>query len=204
MRQSPLVTAALFLTLIGGQVCAQAASSTPYGCAISGSNTLDMTFEEFDSGEAGWRRWGDNGCEREVAAIIVEYRNRHAGRLDPSQVNLLDWHAGQLYAGAGDYGFAIERMLLVQENAAEPVELEYTTATIAFLRSDREALLAARERMMAIPEPVNFSRAADRFVATYNLPRPVWPMNLDVVDGLIDCFGWSYQKAYGCRAMPDE
>lgn len=165
---------------------------------------MDMTFQEFDSGDAGWRRWGENGCEREGAALIIEYRNRHAERLDPSQVSLLDWHAGQLYAVAGDYGFAIERMLLAQENRAEPVELEYTIATIAFLRSDREALLAARERMMAIPEPVNFANAANRFVATYNLPRPRWPMNIDVVDRLIACFGWSYENAYGCEAPPNE
>ncbi len=165
---------------------------------------MGMTFEEFDSGQAGWRRWGENGCEREGAAIIVEYRNHNAGRLDPSQVSLLDWHAGQLYAGAGDYGFAIERMLLVQESAAEPAELEYTKATIAFLRSDLEALLAARERMMAIPEPANFARATDRFVATYNVPRPRWPMNIDVVDGLIACFGWSYQKAYSCEVSLGE
>lgn len=204
MRQRLIVTTILFSASLGGQAFAQAAPPTPDPCVMSGPNTLDMTFEEFDSGEAGWRRLGNNGCEREGAALIVEYRNRHAGRLEPSQVSLLDWHAGQLYAGAGDYGFAIERMILVLENTAEPVEREYTLATIAFLRSDREALLAARQRMMAIPEPVSFGRAADRFVATYNLPRPLWPMNIDVVDSLIACFGWSYKKAYGCEARPDE
>lgn len=204
MRQSLLVTALLLSGALGGQAFAQSSSSIDKACATSGSNTLDMTFQEFDSGDAGWRRWGENGCEREGAALIIEYRNRHAERLDPSQVSLLDWHAGQLYAVAGDYGFAIERMLLAQENRAEPVELEYTIATIAFLRSDREALLAARERMMAIPEPVNFANAANRFVATYNLPRPRWPMNIDVVDRLIACFGWSYENAYGCEAPPNE
>jgi hypothetical protein len=184
---------------LAGQAPAQTSSSTHDVCATSDPNILEMTFEEFDSGEAGWRRWGDNGCEREAAAIIAEYRDHHAGSLDPSQTAALDWHAGQLHAGAGDYGFAIERMLLVQHQTAEPAESEYVMATIAFLRSDREALVAARERMAAIPEPANFRRAADRYVATYNLPRPVWPMNIDVVDRLIACFGWSYKVAYrGC------
>lgn len=202
MRRTLFFSVIALSTFICGHVFAQAASSPPDACSVSGSNALDMTFEDFDSGEIGWRRWGDNGCEREAAALIIEFRNRHAEKLDPSQVKLLDWHAGQLYAGAGDYGFAIERMLLVQEQEAEPVELEYTKATIAFLRSDREALLAARERMVAIQEPANFSKAADLFVATYNLPRPRWPMNIDVVDRLITCFGWSYQTAYACPPMP--
>jgi hypothetical protein len=161
---------------------------------------LSLPFEEFDARETGWRRWAANGCEREGAALIIEYRDLHEDQLDPSQVSLLDWHAGQLYAAAGDYGFAIERMLLVEEATSEPADLEYTRATIAFLRSDREALFEARERMMEIPEPAAFSRAADRFVATYNRPRPVWPLNIDVVDGMISCFGWSYKKAYSCRA----
>ena len=26
-----------------------------------------------------------------------------------------------------------------------------------------------------------------------------WPLNLDVLDGLIACFGQPYNKAYGCR-----
>lgn len=188
---------------LAGEASAQSSSTTPDVCARSDLNTLKMTFEEFDSGETGWRRWGDNGCEREAAAIVLEYRDHHAGRLDPSQIAALDWHAGQLHAGAGDYGFAIERMLLVQDQTAEPAGLEYVRATIAFLRSDREALVAARERMAAIPEPASFRRAADRYVAVYNLPRPVWPININVVDRLIACFGWSYKEAYrGCSAPP--
>lgn len=183
-----------------GSVSAQAPSPAASACPAPEPAVLEMSFEAFDAEETGWRRWGENGCEREGAAVIIEYRDRHVGRLDPSQTSLLDWHAGQLYAGAGDYGFAIDRFALVEAQAAEPVDLEYTKATIAFLRSDREALLAARERMMAIPEPVSFARAADRFVATYNLPRPKWPTNVDVVDSLIACFGWSYKKAYSCPA----
>jgi hypothetical protein len=199
MRHPVLAAIILCSTSLLGQPDALAFSSPDDTCAMPGPNTLEMSFEEFDSGEEGWRRWGENGCEREGAAIVVEYRNHHAGRLDPSQVAALDWHAGQLYAGAGDYGFAIERMLSAQDHGAEPAEIEYAKATIAFLRSDRDALVAARERMAAIPEPANFSRAADRYVATYNLPRPVWPMNIEVVDRLISCFGWSYKVAYrGC------
>ena len=204
MRHFLILAVILLSASFGRHACAQETLSPPHPCDMARSEALEMAFEEFDSGEAGWRRWADNGCEREGAGLIVEYRNRHSDQLDPSQIDVLDWHAGQLFAGAGDYGFAIERMLLVQENAAEPVEAEYVAATIAFLRSDREALLTARERMMAIPEPAGFSRAADRYVATYDLPRPVWPMNIDIVDGLIACFGWSYKKAYQCELPPDE
>lgn len=203
MRQPLLLAIIPCLICLAGHAAAQASSSTPDVCTTSDANTLEMTFQDFDSGETGWRRWDDNGCEREAAALILGYRNHHAGRLNPSQIAALDWHAGQLHAGAGDYGFAIERMLLVQDQTAEPAEIEYIRATIAFLRSNREDLVAARERMAAIPEPANFRRAADRYVATYNLPRPVWPMNIDVVDRLIACFGWSYKMAYqGCSAAP--
>jgi hypothetical protein len=180
-------------------VLAQSSPAATADCTTVQQSALDLPFEAFDQAETGWRRWAAYGCEREVAALIVAYRDLHTDELDTSQLSLLDWHAGQLYAAAGDYGIAIERMMLAKEATSELAELEYINATIAFLRSDREALLAARQRMAAIPEPAAFGRAADRYVATYNLPRPVWPLNLDVVDGMISCFGWSYKKAYECR-----
>lgn len=190
--------AGLILLATTSVAYAQEAPAAPAACPMVEPAVFEMDFEEFDSSQAGWRRWGEQDCEREGAVLIKEYRDRHSARLDPSQVKLLDWHAGQLFAAAGDYGFAIEHFVRAEEQQAEPVLLEYTRATLAFLRSDRAALVGARERMMAIPEPASFARSADRFVATYNLPRPTWPMNLEVVDGLIACFGWSYEKAYSC------
>ncbi len=199
MQWPGLASLVLLSALPGGAALAQSSPAAAADCATAHQSALDLPFEAFDSAETGWRRWAAYGCEREAAALIVAYRDLYTDELDTSQVSLLDWHAGQLYAAAGDYGFAIERMLLAKEATSEPAELEYINATIAFLRSDREALLAARQRMAEIPEPASFSRAADRYVATYNRPRPVWPLNLDVVDGMISCFGWSYKKAYECR-----
>jgi hypothetical protein len=200
MRQLWSVAFALLFAPVSAASAAQPAPTASVECVAPDRASLNLSFDEFDQGEAGWRRWAANGCERQGAALIVEYRDLNSHRLEPSQASALDWHAGQLYAAAGDYGFAIERMLLAKQATVEPAELEYINATIAFLRSDREDLLAARQRMVAIPEPTAFSRAADQYVATYNRPRPVWPLNLDVVDGMISCFGWSYQRAYSCRA----
>jgi hypothetical protein len=71
-------------------------------------------------------------------------------------------------------------------------------ATIAFLRGDRPALLAARTALAALPRPADF---APRDVQG----RPVamnWPPNLNVVDGLLACFGRPYAEAYGGCAAP--
>ena len=59
-------------------------------------------------------------------------------------------------------------------------------ATIAFLKRDKPALLAAREALASLPRPEDF----DPRDAQGNVVDISWPMNLHVVNGLINCFDW--------------
>jgi len=158
---------------------------------------LNMTLEDFDVGDGGWRSLDTVGCESVAADGIARYRERHTSAL--SQGGLMLWHEAQLRAAAGQTGQAIELMLQVRQ-ADGPEFDPYTDATIAFLRRDRTALTAARQALVALPEPAAFRRAADRFASSYpDLPPLTWPLNLDVVDGLIVCFDRPYREAYVCR-----
>lgn len=72
----------------------------------------------------------------------------------------------------------------------------YVDATIAFLQNDKSALLNAREELTRLPRPPDF-QPRDQ---AGNLLNISWPMNLEVVNGLIACFGRGYEEAYGlCR-----
>ena len=63
--------------------------------------------------------------------------------------------------------------------------------------------VAALERADAVAPAEQPVQAAERFKATYGREL-AWPLNLDVVDGLIACFGEAYSKAYGdCRPGAD-
>lgn len=76
---------------------------------------------------------------------------------------------------------------------------EYVNASIAFLERDLAALRAARVRLADLPVPSDFA-ALDGSAVRHD---PVWPLNLDVVDGLLACFGKPYEEAYGtaeCRS----
>lgn len=91
----------------------------------------------------------------------------------------------------------------VNPGGGDAAKADYALATVAFLNNDRPALEAARARMAALPMPPEFVQAAERFKATYGREL-AWPLNLDVVDRLIACFGEPYSKAYGdCRPGAD-
>lgn len=83
----------------------------------------------------------------------------------------------------------------------------YVDATIAFLRRDRAALEQAKIKLAAVQPPVgpdippviNGYMEAD---FADGLKRKVrWPINIDVVEGLENCFDKPYVEAYNdaCR-----
>lgn len=66
----------------------------------------------------------------------------------------------------------------------------YVTATIAFLRNDMETLRKARDELASVPTPPSFNpKRSDGTTVT-------WPPNLNIVDGLVRCFGRPYGEAY--------
>jgi len=113
----------------------------------------------------------------------------------------LVWHEGQLRAELGQTAEAIR---LFQRARRPDVLLgqsqenwnAYVDATVAFLKGDRAALLSARARLAASPIPTITERQSD---GSLRASKPDRQPNLDVVDGLIACFGRPYAEAYGSR-----
>ena len=70
-------------------------------------------------------------------------------------------------------------------------------AIVAFLRSDRDALIAARERLLAVPEPPNWPELQRRFKEQAGQDRR-WPLNIEATDALVRCFGKPYSLLGEC------
>ena len=167
-------------------------------CRQADDAMIALPLDDFDQGENGWRSLDAAGCELAAADGIKLYRDRNAATVANKDSTLI-WHEAQLRASAGQTDAAVELMLRRRETASRSIR-PYTDATIAFLRRDREGLLAARDALIALPEPQAFREAANRYAASYpDLPPLTWPLNLDVVDGLIACFDRPYAEAYRCR-----
>jgi hypothetical protein len=171
------------------------AAPAPDPCHVDFAASMALGVQAFDQNmEGGWRELARRpGCEERAAELIAAYREAIQRRM-----SLLYWHEGQLRAGLGQNEAAIRLMDLSRKPDDDSWNF-YVDATIAFLRGDRPALTAERDRLAALPAPADFREQT--------LPsgyRVRWPMNLDVVDGLVRCFGQSYRDAYGarCRAPP--
>lgn len=187
-----LMTALVGVALLG-------AGGAKAECRDADATMLALPLHEFDQTEQGWRSLAVEGCERQAAEAIRQYRDLNAATLDESADTLI-WHEGQMRASAGETDEAIRLMLESREREADEFR-PYTDATIAFLRRDREALIVAREQLVSLPVPEAFARAAVRYAETYpELPPLSWPLNLHVVDGLIACFDQPYREAYSCAA----
>jgi hypothetical protein len=173
-------------------------SGQPADCRQADETMLALSFQDFDQGDEGWRSLETAGCEIAAADGIKKYRERNADMVVNAD-NTLAWHEAQLRASAGQTDAALE-LMVSRRDTASPSIRPYTDATIAFLRRDWAGLLAARDALVALPEPQAFRDAANRYAASYpDLPPLKWPLNLDVVDGLIACFDRPYSEAYECR-----
>lgn len=169
-------------------------------CPAPDAAMLALPLHEFDQTDAGWRSLATPGCEATAAEAIARYRSDNAVRLADKDTGTLDWHEGQMRASAGQTEAAIvifQRRLETSHASFRP----YNEATIAFLKHDRPGLEAAQARLLALPEPEEFTQAKARYEATYpTLPPLVWPLNADVVAGLLACFDRPYSQAYACDA----
>ena len=166
-------------------------------CAYDRQQMLALDLRAFDQDmDGGWRALSRReGCTLAAADLIRDYR--HSRRLSDT---ILYWHEGQLRASAGQTEPAIA---LFEQSRKNPDDgfgwNSYVDATIAFLRRDRPALLAARDALARLPMPAGFAP-----VDTEGRPLQIrWPMNMDIVDAFVACFGRSYSEAYGgaCRTL---
>ena len=181
----------------------------PYAeCVQDPERYLAMSFQEFDQGvqpvadgprkEWGWREIArQEGCDAAVADLISQWRERHGSGLAPFQQSFIAFHEGQLRAAGGDYSGAIPLIEQGRVVFADAAGRAYVDAVVAFLRSDREALVAARERLLAVPEPANWPELQRKFKEEAGQDMK-WPQNIEAVDALVRCFGKPYSAFGGC------
>ena len=175
----------------------------PYSeCVKDPESYLALSFRDFDQGvrpvadgprqEWGWREVArQEGCETAAAILISQWRERHGASLDRDRQSFIAFHEGQLRAGGGDNAGAIP---LIEEGRIafyDAAGQAYVDAIVAFLRSDRDALIAARERLLAVPEPPDWPEY-QRAVKEQAGQDMKWPRNIEATDTLVRCFGKPY------------
>jgi len=140
------------------------------------------------------------GCKAAAADLLEAYRDANRAIMTSDDLHANYWHEGQIRAALDQRDRAIRLLLAgVNPNSPSTAFAEYALGTVAFLNNDRPALLAARARLAALPAPAGFADDMVEAKQKYGMDL-VWPINLDVLDGLIACFGEPYRKAYGeCR-----
>ena len=190
-RTAILVALAAFSTALAVRAQSNGAADDSQSCAYDRAALLALEEQSFDQDlEGGWRAVArQQGCLEAAANLIRDYREANG-----LSSYILFWHEAQLRAYSDDTQPAIA--LFEQSYKAPDDGLGwniYVDATVAFMRGDREALLAARKRLVALPEPPN------RFTVDVNgneIEPPPWPPNLRVVDNLIRCYERTYAEAY--------
>ena len=202
----------LFLALLGAAACRQVPEAGQAvenvavpDCAYDRAAMLALDTDTFDSAPgAGWRTVGNiPGCEAAGADLLALYRSEKQGLSADDEAGLLH-HEFQLRAASAQTGAAIAiAQDLISLRANDVLMRSYHEAELAFLSRDRGALEAARDRLAALPEPDGFRQGVEAFRAKYpDSPPPVWPVNLDVVEGFINCFDKPYAEAYAFSCRP--
>lgn len=168
------------------------ASPVPADCAYDRDALLKLDYSSFDQNpKGGWRALASKGCNVEAADLIRDWRLQH----NDSRY-ILFWHEGQNRAFNGDYDAAA----FLFEKSRRPTEDRigwnyYVDGSVAFLRGDMAKLQAARASLARMPKPSDWDTMKG---ADGKLLNAKWPVNLNVLDGFILCWGQKYRDAYGC------
>jgi hypothetical protein len=168
-------------------------------CVTDPKPYLAMDWRNFDQGfspdgkEWGWREVSNKPeCETAAADLIAMWMKQHAATLDGGTRLFMAFHEGQVRAMGGDY---VKGAKLIEAGRADwdkkPEGRAYVDAILAFLRGDKPELMAARKRMMSVPEPPDFARTQKAYREQAGW-EPKWPMNIEAVDKMIDCWGKGY------------
>lgn len=175
-------------------------------CEYDRAHLLALDENQFDQDmSGGWRALASiPGCALVAADLLHDYREAHH-----KDSGILFWHEAQVRADAGQYPQAIALM----KRAYKPAEADkagwnlYVDATIAFLRRDRAALEQAKIKLAAVQPPVgaNIPPVINGYMeadfADGSKRKIRWPINIEVVEGLENCFDKPYVEAYNdaCR-----
>jgi hypothetical protein len=167
-------------------------------CVADPKPYLAMDWQNFDQGVApdgrewGWREISNKpGCETAAADLMAMWMKENRDTLGAKQQLFMTFHEGQVRAMGGDFAKGAEMIEAGRAFWDKPEGVAYVDAILAFLRGDRAGLMAARERMMAVPEPPNFARTQKAFCEQAGW-EPKWPMNIEAVDKMIACWGKGY------------
>jgi hypothetical protein len=136
-----------------------------------------------------------------AADLIRDYRRQGRSTRRGLNQSILFWHEGQLRAMMGQNARAISLFERARLTGADPAGWNlYVDATVAFMRKNLVALRRDREALARMPRPT-WWRPHEISGHVINM---AWPPNLNIIDGLIRCFGKTYEEAYGdCPKAPD-
>ncbi|QTC86940.1 hypothetical protein [Brevundimonas pondensis] len=196
----------MFIALMALAIAQVEPVSVNEPCPHDRAALLALSPADFDQDlEGGWRPLGEKPeCAAIAADLLAAYRKARWADLTQSELHTNYWHEGQLRAGLGQTQAATRLMMAgVNPEMSRSGFSDYALGTIAFLHQDRPGLIAARERLAALPKPADFDQAAQRFKAAYGFDLE-WPANLKVLDGFIACFDRPYNEAYGSCAAAAE
>jgi hypothetical protein len=181
-----LVLAALLALTTGAARAAE--------CAPDHAKMMAADFRVFSEGV---RALDQKACLPQIRDLLHDYREARKKELTPGQYRLLTWQEGTARAKMGDNFTAIP-LLSAWLDDPTPAIRDYAAATIAFLRRDKPALLAARDRLIAEPKPDGFDEQAF---------HQKWPLNLVIVDAFVGCYDRPYAEAYAsgeCTALGEK
>jgi len=145
------------------------------GCAAPVSTEriamLSLPYNEFDqSYGSGFRLLYDRGEYLKAAVLIEDYLKAHR-ELTAGQQKFLHLHAAQMFALGSESTRAVQHLdlALSHEKTRElgPNWNDMLAATRAFLMHDREALIAAKERLAAAKSPQRVDNLLENFGSSY-------------------------------------
>ncbi|MEM9839763.1 MAG: hypothetical protein AAF830_11510 [Pseudomonadota bacterium] len=206
-----MLAAAALLLKSAFAVLPEAAQAELTRCGVNEAELdrlLALDQRAFDQDfQGGWRAiTKEESCGKAAAEVIKAYL-AYSTPTPPNSIGILRWHAGQALASDG---FEQEALPFFRasfhNNASQGEELDawdhYVIATIAFIEKDRERLVAARDAIATFVPSEETKAARRRFLEdnpeiTMAEGFVDQPMNLNVVEGLLACFGKPYGDAYG-------
>ena len=173
-------------------------------CAFDKKAMLALPAEKFDQDlKGGWRPLADKPeCRDQAAQLLADYRKANWSRLKLSELHINYWHEGQMRALIGQSREAAPLLMAgVDPEGQDEIDFtDYALGTVTYLKHDRAALLSARARLASVPKADWYESSMKEAKAALGYV-PSWPINLDVLDGLVNCFDKPYAQAYDgdCR-----
>ena len=180
-RVLPVIAAPVFLFAAMSMRMPSPVPAASPTCAVEDSRrrammaASDDAFDQAADGAVSWRRVMNEGCYETAASLILEYIDHNRTRLSEEELRTLEFHAGQVFALAGDDARAAPHFEKSLGGSRE--WRAYVEATLAFVRHDHAAFDEARR--------------------TYDRVAPKSPRRA-VLAGLASCFGEPYFRAMTC------